>query len=419
MLDSVKLMRRQSEIRQNLAVLAGKDAPTEDEIRQMGDLDREYQTTETRYRAALIAEDGERREASRDLETRSGKEWADLMGAFEVRQVAHALDTGKPLSGQTAEIVAELRAKGQFQGLPIPLAALETRAGETVESGVPGPGWMAPTIGRLFPDSVAARMGAATVNIDVGYMHYPVTSSSVTAGWAASETANIPGPVPYSEDLRTLQPDHNLGVHMRVTRNALKYAGNVLEQSIRSDMLGAIQTELDKAVFLGTGADGQPLGVIAGAATYGITATPVAASASWAAFREAVVRFMTANAAGAPGEVNMLIRPEVWAKLDDTLISGTAVSEWDRLTRNIPASNIAMSANALAAPTGTPLASNALLTTAAGGIPPIFVGLWGAIDMIRDPFTDAQSGGLRLTALTTVDVAVARPAQLQLLTGVR
>ena len=48
---------------------------------------------------------------------------------------------------------------------------------------------------------------------------------------------------------------------------------------------------------------------------------------------------------------------------------------------------------------------------------PIFVGIWGAVDLIRDPYSDAQSGGLRITALTTADVTVARGSQLQLLTG--
>ena len=65
------------------------------------------------------------------------------------------------------------------------------------------------------------------------------------------------------------------------------------------------------------------------------------------------------------------------------------------------------------------MASSALLTTAAGGIAPIFVGMWGAVDVIRDPFTDAQSGGLRITGLATMDVTVARPAQLEVLTGLR
>jgi len=109
----------------------------------------------------------------------------------------------------------------------------------------------------------------------------------------------------------------------------------------------------------------------------------------------------------------LMLRPEVWSFMDGALITGTAVSEWDRMTAQIGAGNIVLSTNALAAPTGSPLASSALLTTAAGGVAPIFVGLWGAVDMIRDQISDAQAGGLRITALATIDATVARPAQLE------
>ena len=160
------------------------------------------------------------------------------------------------------------------------------------------------------------------------------------------------------------------------------------------------------------------LGVITGAATYGITSTAVSAAASWAAFRSAVVRFMAGNAATGPGDVKALIRPEVWAYLDGLMVGdGGFKFEFDRLKENL--GEIVMSTNALAAPAGEPLASSALLATTAGGVSPIFVGLWGAVDLIRDPFSDAQSGGLRLTALTTADVTVARASQLELLTGVQ
>ena len=159
--------------------------------------------------------------------------------------------------------------------------------------------------------------------------------------------------------------------------------------------------------------------MIAGAATYAITSTAIAAAATWAIFRAAVARFIAANAAGAPGQVKLMLRPEVWNYMDGALITNTAVSEWDRMTAQIGAGNIVLATNALAAPAGVPLASSALLTTAAGGIAPMFVGLWGAVDVIRDPFSDAQSGGLRITALATMDVTVARPAQLEVLTGVR
>lgn len=417
MLKSVEIQRRQSEIRQSLADLVGKESPTDDETRSMSDLDKEYRANETRFRAALIAEDAERRDAGADLDTRSAKEIADLFGKFEMRQVALALDEGRALSGATAEIVEEMRSKGGYRGIPVPWQALELRVGETVASGTPDPMQTRPIIDRLFPDSVAARMGAQMITIDSGAIEWPVVTSSVTAGWADGETANVAGPTVFATTDKALKPEHNLGIQMKITRKALKQSGDALEQAVRRDMNGAIGVALDKAVFLGTGANGQPLGVITGAATYGITSTDAAALASWAAFRAAVVRFMTGNAAGSPDAVRALIRPELWALLDETLITGTAVSEWDRLLKNIPAGNIAMSANALADPAGTPLETQALLTTAAGGVAPIFVGVWGGVDLIRDPYSDAQSGGLRLTALTTVDVTVARPAQLELITG--
>lgn len=414
MLDSIRIARRQSEIRQSLAELSNKEAPTDDEIRSMDALDREYRANETRYRAALIAEDTERRDAGAELETRSDREMSDLMAGFEMRQVVLFLDEGRQLDGRTAEIVTELRNAGGFQGVPVPWQALEQR--DTVAGATPDPVSTRPIIDRLFPDSMASRMGAQMISIDAGAVEWPVTTSSVTAGWAASEGGNVAGPTAYATVDRAMSPDHNLGIQMRISRKALKQSGVALEAAIRRDMSGAMGQAMDRAVFLGTGADGQPLGVIAGAAAYGITVTEIDALADWAAFRAAVTAFMVANAASGPAAIRALIRPELWDYLDGKIWdAGSGLTEWDRLTKHLP--NVSMSSNALAAPAGAELASTALLTTSTGGVSPIFVGAWGAVDVIRDIYTDAQSGGLRLTALATMDQTVARPAQLRVLTG--
>jgi HK97 family phage major capsid protein len=418
MLESVKIARRQSEIRQQLAVLVGNASPTEDETRSMETMDAEYRANETRYRAALIAEDTERREAGADLETRSGREWAGLVSGFELRQVALALDEGRALAGQTAEVVTELRNAGGYRGIPVPWAALEKRAGETVAAGTPNPTQTMPIIDRLFPASVAARMGVQMIAIEAGLAEWPVVTSGVTAGWAGTETGNVSGPTAYATTDKALAPNNTLGIQMRLTRKALKQSGAALEDAVRRDMNGAVAAAMDQATFLGTGSSGQPLGLIPGAATYGITSTAVAAVASWGAFRSAVVRFMAGNAATGPGDVKALIRPEAWDRLDGQLTGdGGFRFEFDRLKDNL--GEVVISAAALAAPTGSPLACTALLTTAAGGVAPAYVGLWGAIDLIRDPFSDAQSGALRLTALATADVTVARGVQSQILTGVQ
>lgn len=417
MLESIRIQRRQSEIRQALAGLVGKDKPTDDETRSMESMDAEYRQNEVRYRAALIAEDTERREAGRDLETRDGKQWDELIHAFEVRQIVGYFDEGRELSGQTAEVVSEMRAKGSYRGLPLPWQAFEKRAGETVASGVPSPMTTMPILDRIFANAAFARMGVAAINIDSGSQEYPIVNSSVTAGWQTSETGAVAGPTVYSTSERSVAPNSTLGIQVRVTRKALKQSGVGLEAAIRRDLNGCMAVALDKAVFLGAGASGEPAGLLVG--SYNITSTAVSAAASWAAFRAAVTRFLIANASGGPGDVRLLIRPEIYDFMDDQLIDGTAVSEWDRLVKNIPLANITMSSNALAAPTGgPPTASKALLTVVKDGVPPAYLATWQGIDVIRDVYTDAQSGGLRLTALITADVTATRAQQLQILTGV-
>ena len=416
MLESVKVAKRQSEIRQALAELSKAESLTDETRSKIDQLDQEYQDGERRYRAALISEDQERREGAQELETRAGKEWSDLVAGFEMRQVALHFDEGRMLSGRTAEVVEEMRNQGGYRGIPIPWAALETR--NTVAAGTPDPVSTRPIVDRLFPQSVASAMGGQMINVDSGAVEYPVTSSSVTAGWADGEAANVAGPTAYTTVDRPLVPNHNLGITMAISRRALKQSGDALEQAVRRDMNGTIAAELDKAVFLGTGANGQPLGLVTGFTTYGFTRTEVDAPADYAVMRAAITRFMVRNAAGSPAAIRALIRPELWDFLDGDLITGTAVSEWDRLTRAVPAANFAMSSNALAAPAGDPLETSVLLTTTIGGQAPFYMATWGGVDLIRDPYTDARSGGLRLTALVTADVTISRAAQLELLTGV-
>lgn len=421
MLESVKISRRQSEIRQQLAVLAAKDAPTDDEVRALEGMDKEYRTNEVRYRASLIAEDQERRDAGEKLAKREDRDWSGLVGKFEVRQVANFFDEGRALDGATAEVVQELRSKGSYRGIPLPYEALEIR--NTVSSGTPDPKLTMPIVDRIFAATVAGRMGAQFINIGSGLVEYPVTTSAVTAGWAATEGGNVTGPTQYVTTDRPLAPNNTLGITMRVSRRALKQSGDALEEAIRRDMLGAISDATDRAVFTGSGSSGQPKGVIALAGDVGISTTDVSALASYAIFRNAARRMMDANAAAQPTDLRWLIRPLTYSILDGAVLSGTSDAEWDRLVKRFGADAFTISSNALPASAtedGTTKGRHTIVATVAtGGVAPIFAGLWGAVDVIRDPYTDAQSGGLRLTALATMDVTISRAAQIEVLTNVQ
>ena len=405
MLDSVRLQRRQSEIRQSLSELVGKDQLSDDETRNMETLDAEYRANETKYRAALIAEDTERREAGEELETRSDKEWAEMMASFETRQVVLALDEGRSLSGQTAEIVQEMREAGGYRGIPVPLETLEQR--NTVSTGTPSPVRTLGIFERLFPASVASRLGVNSVQIAQGSQEYPVATSGAIAGWAATEGGDVPAANPFQTAEATLSPDHLLGAHMRISRKAMKQTGAGLEAAIRRDMAASIGAELDRAILIGSGAAGEPTGIVTGAAN----TTAITGAATWATFKAEVLAFMAANAIADPSQVKLGINPQEWSDLDDAIWdAGSGITEWDRLVKHVGAGNV-VKATQLAAGT-------ALLTVSAGGLSPAYLGLWGGVDMIRDPYSDATSGGLRITGLLTADLVMPRQAQVRVITGI-
>ncbi|ROO25556.1 hypothetical protein SAOR_12040 [Salinisphaera orenii MK-B5] len=418
MLESAKIAKRQSEIRANLAELAANEAPNEDEQRSLKDLNREYQVNESRYQAAITAEDAERRDAGADLETREGSEWDALVDQFEVRSVFANLASGEnsPLSGATREVVDEMRSHGAYTGTPVPWEALEQRDA-TTSTTVPDPVRTQNIIDALFPGSVMGQMGARMIDIGSGAQEYPVNTSKTSIAWASTEGGNVADSTEYQTNNRVLRPDNTLGATVSITRKAqLQSAG--IEDAIRRNARNAMQVEMDKAVFQGSGSNGEPLGVISGASTYGIQTTAVDAAATYAAYRKAAVEFMLANAATSVSAIRALIRPEIMDSMDAQIFdSGSGVTEFDRLMAKLGA--VVLSHNALADPTGDPVASNSLLTTTAGGTQPIFVGRWGGIDVVRDVFTDAQSGGLRVTMLATMDVTVSRPEQIRILSGIQ
>lgn len=194
---------------------------------------------------------------------------------------------------------------------------------------------------------------------------------------------------------------------MVITRKALKQSGAGLEQAIRRDLNAAIGAELDRVVINGSGATGEPLGFIPGAGTYGIESTAVNAAATWAAFRAEIVAFMEANAISSAREVNLAFDPSIWADLDEALISGTATSEWDRMVKHV--GNPAVSS--------VIPAESAILAATVQGVAPGYLGVYGGIDLIRDPYTKAGSGQLVLTGLTTADFTAPRGLQTRILTG--
>jgi hypothetical protein len=63
-------------------------------------------------------------------------------------------------------------------------------------------------------------------------------------------------------------------------------------------------------------------------------------------------------------------------------------------------------------------AETAIMTANVQGVPPGYLGIYGGIDLIRDPYTKAASGSLVLTGLVTADFTVPRGLQTRIMTNV-
>ena len=428
MLKSEKISARQSEIRQGLMQLTTKTDMSEQDEQEYANLEVEYKQNEMKYRAALLMEaDARERAASavKDAPRPESREWADLTTGYEVRAAFAALDGGPEPDGRTGEIVAEMRrnAAVEYVGMPIPWSvlagrepAMQRRAGESVSTGVYEPTVMMPPLARLFAPTVAARMGTTVRSIDRGIVEYPVTTAGATATWAA-EGSTVGAAAAYTTTQKTLKPNRTLGCQMRITRNTLKQSGAEIEGAIRADMTLAMRDQMDKVVFLGKPSGQEPQGVITGTTPYGIDSKAANAVPTYALFRDEMVEFLKDNATEDLGAVNLMIRPEVFVKFDDAFVTGTAVTQWDRLTAKT--NRVVITSNALMNPTGTPAATSALMTVSTEGQPPIIAGIWGGIDMITDNLSEANAGILKLTALATMDVTVPRAAQVRVITGIR
>jgi HK97 family phage major capsid protein len=379
MLQSAIISTRQSKIREELAALSAKEKPEQAEVEAMASFESEYSSNEKRFRAALISEDQQRKAGGLELETREDRKWSELVGQYELAQVIDHYNERRALSGATLEVVTEMRSKQSYAGIPVPLEALEIRVGETIASGVVTmPKYVAPIIDRIFASTVAGRLGLQFINIASGSWEVPIVTSTVAAGWQATELGNVAGPTAFATTSKSLGPNQTLGVQMRISRKSLKTTGPELEQAIRRDMNSCINVALDTAFFLGTGASGQPLGIVTGQSTYGYTTTAITAAATYDIIVTELVNFMNASAAASPADVRILARAEFWQKLDKTLYTNTAVSHWDRLVARVPAGNIIPNPNAVAAPTGgPPVAITVLLFTNTGGVAPFMIGMYG------------------------------------------
>lgn len=265
-------------------------------------------------------------------------------------------------------------------------------------------------IEQLREQSALSRLGATFMTGLEGNIEFSAELSTATAQWL-TETGEITKSTPTFEK-RSLSPKR-LGVFVELSNKWIKQASPEFNNYISTQLLNAVAEKIDNAGLWGSETNG-PVGV---GTTSGITqlyAGDAGASdnANGAALiRADLINMMKTLATNNAliGNVGFATNAAVRASLQEMpIISGSDQFVWNadqpnrlmgynaEISQHIP-SNLAKGA------------ADDLSAIIMGNFADVLVGMWGGMELLIDPFTQATTGKTRLVINHYADVLVRRP----------
>ncbi|MCY4028367.1 MAG: phage major capsid protein [Acidobacteria bacterium] len=413
MTQSQKLTVRASEIRTRLNEIAGlaADAVT-DEVRAETDrLTTEYGTVETQLRAAIVAEDEERREA----ETRGGDVDAEtralraLQERTSLGRYLAGFADGEALTGAEKEL-AETRGLSTA-GNVIPWDALLPPSGAPVElradAVTPAPASGNPVgqseiVQRVFARAAVGRLGVAMPSVPVGTASYPVIGTGQTAQFVAKDGAKDAAAGSITPNV--LEPVRlQARVQFRI-EDAMITRG--LDPALGEDLRRSLGDGLDAQV-IGEG-DANVRGMLATAANGGLAdyANPTS-TVNFARAAAQAARGVDGKFAGSESECAWVIGTATYAKLAELIQANDSTSATERLRRILR--DFMASANIPDAASNVQSGILAKLGAGDGAMNAV-VPVWEGLKLIRDEVTGAASGLVAITAVALYNFRLVRPA---------
>jgi len=312
----------------------------------------------------------------------------DLQGYSFARALAAAV-SGNWENAQIEKRASDNVAKmigAEPQGFYVPHQVLKkelttTTGGAIIDTTTGGANF----IDILRNKLVISKLGAVVLSGLKGNVAIPKQTGSTNAYWIDEGGETTVSDI--GLDLLSLSPK-TVTASTGYSRQMLLQGNPDVEGLVMADLASALALEIDKSAISGTGANGQPKGILN---TTGIGAVDCTDGLSWAK----AVEFETAIAAENADVDNMhyIAGAGVTGKLKTTEIaSGTArhilengeVNGYDYRRTNQVGAN----------------------TMLFGDFSQVVTGLWGGLDIIIDPYTNSKKGGVVITAFQSVDVGL-------------
>jgi HK97 family phage major capsid protein len=333
-----------------------------------------------------------------------------------LRQVA---DTRGPkgvgvLDGIELEVSQELarRSGKPAQGFYLPLDAPVFRQAETRDlTSSTGAGAVATRtdsarlIDLLRAKSVLGTLGARMPVVASGNLRLPRRTATAAVSWLAE------GASPGAENSQTLDAltatPHTAGIYTDCSRALLVSqpmgAGLVIE-----DLALALAAELDRVGLNGAGASDEPEGIRQNASVVTVAIDANGGAPTWALVCQLEQALGDANAD--VGSLGLVTTPAARSKLRRTEKASGSGLIWgdDNRVAGMPALATGSMPADLTKGSGTAL-SSLIMGTWSDLMTPV----WGAVDVLVDPYKYAAVGAVRISAFLTCDVLVRHAASFQ------
>ena len=240
----------------------------------------------------------------------------------------------------------------------------------------------------LRNESSVMQAGATMLRGLQGNVVIPKKTAASSAGWIATE-GTAASESEFTSGSVTMSPKV-IGAFTDATRLLLQQSSLDVENLIRDDLTKSIATAIDLGALAGSGASGQPTGI---ANTSGInTTTFAAANPTWAEI--VAMESAVANDNALTGSLAYICRPADFGTLKTT----------EKATNT---------AQFVVSPDNTMNGYNVVRSNQVtsgdfyfGNFADLLIGMYGGLDITVDPYALSTSGGVRIVALQTVDVAV-------------
>jgi HK97 family phage major capsid protein len=248
---------------------------------------------------------------------------------------------------------------------------------------------------------VIDRLGTRMLTGLVGNVAIPRQTGGATIYWVAENTA--PTESQQSIGQVTMSPK-TAGGFTDIGRTLMNQTSLDVENFVLNDLAVNLGLGIQQAAINGSGASNQPSGLLTRITASVIGGTNGLAP-TWQHMIDLETNVAVANAD--VGSMAYLVNAKVRGKLKSTqkFASTNGMPIWDSGATPINGYNAAVT-NAV--PSNLVKGSSGSTCSAIifGNFSDLMIGMWGGVDLIRDPYANSTTGGVRIVALQDVDVNV-------------